>query len=168
MSSRLPERIDPYRLVQQGTVLEGRFDLAQLPRLAALLAEPVGDVRFEFQFDRDAGKRPVVRCHVSAELRLICQRCLEPIGYPVDNRNTLALVSGLDEARAVPEQYESFLVEEATVSLREMVEEELLLGVPAFPKHEESCIPEIGENADTADASSVNPFSALRGLRKRD
>ncbi len=165
MSSRLPERIDPIRLVQQGKVLTGRYDLAELPRLAALLAEPDGEVRFEFQFGRDAGNRPVVSCHVSAELRLICQRCLETIGHRVDNQNTLELVAGLDEAQAVPEQYESFLVEEATVSLRDMVEEELLLGVPAFPKHSEACVSATGSDVETTGASSVNPFSALGKLK---
>jgi uncharacterized protein len=165
MSSRLPERIDPERLVQQGQVLKGRFELAQMARVSALLAGDSGSVEFELVFGRDAENRPVVQSHISADLRLTCQRCLEPVIHEVDSRTTLGLVTGLDEARDLPEEYESLLLEEPTVSVRDMVEEDLLLAIPAFPRHASACSKHAETGGQEVESRSANPFSVLGTLK---
>lgn len=165
MSSRLPERIDPARLVQQGQVLKGRFELAQMARVSALLADQNGSVEFELVFGRDAENRPVVQSHVAAHLRLTCQRCLEPVTHAVDSRTTLGLVTGLDQARDLPEEYESLLLEESMVSVRDMVEEDLLLAIPAFPRHASACSERVETGGEDEGSRSANPFSVLGALK---
>ena len=103
MSSRLPERIDPERLVQQGRVLRGRFELAQMARVSALLADENGIVEFELVFGRDAQNRPVMQSHVSADLRLTCQRCLEPMAVEIAADVDVAIATG----DATPAQLET-------------------------------------------------------------
>jgi uncharacterized protein len=169
MSSRLPERVDPWRLADQAETLVGTFPLGEMPRLAPLLADSGGEVRFTLFFGRDADRRAVIRGEVAAELPLLCQRCLAAFGLSVESRVMLAVVTGPDEANALPEQYEALLAEEATVRLRDIVEEELLLSVPAVPRHDDTGCSraESGPRQAGDTTSSSKPFDVLAGLRGR-
>lgn len=169
MSSRLPERVDPWRLADLARTLEGTFALREMPRLAHLLADTGGEVRFVLAFGRDADRRAVIRGEVVTRLGLMCQRCLGPVGLAVDSRFMLGVVTGPDEANALPEQYEALLAEEATVSLRDIVEEELLLSIPAVPRHHDTeCAPRDPATGQAAESGSPSsPFDVLAGLRRR-
>lgn len=170
MSSRLPVRVDPWRLADQGKTLEGRYPLAEMPRLAPLLADTEAEVAFRLSFGRDPQGRPVVRGEVEAVLSLICQRCLEPLAHTVRSRFVLGLVTSIAEAKKLPDTYESLLAEEDTVSPRDLVEEELLLALPAVPRHAERCSPTSesgGARAEREDKSAASPFAVLARLGRR-
>jgi uncharacterized protein len=88
---------------------------------------------------------------------------------------SLALVSGLDEARGLPEIYDPLLVEDRLIRSSDLIEDELILAVPAIPRHAEGmCRPptppdaEInggpGEQGGEADGSR-RPFAVLASLR---
>lgn len=172
MSSRLPVRVDPWRLAEQGKALEGRFALAQMPRLAPLLADPAGDVSFRLGFGRDTAGRPVVRVEVEAVLSLECQRCLEPLAHEVRSSFVLGLVTSLAEADRLPESYESLLVEEDTISPHDLVEEELLLAVPSVPRHPGRCTKPLepqDAQGEGREVPAASPFAVLAGIgRQRD
>ena len=135
-----------------------------------MLVDAAGEASFRLSFERDRKRRAVVRLAVDAVLRLTCQRCLEPLDHAVHSRCALGVVTSIDEAQRLPDDYESLLAEGDTVSPRDIVEEELLLAVPAVPRHEAPCSP-----AGTADDAgevrggrpSSSPFDVLAGLRGR-
>lgn len=163
MSPPLPDRVDPWRLAERGKVLEGGVALADLPRLAPLLGAG-GEAAYRLVFGRDDG-RAVVSGQVRAEFVLRCQRCLEPMRLAVDRRFELAFVSGLEEAAALPERYEPAVVEDGWVRPLDLVEDELLLAVPAVPLHERGACR--APDAEPARAArDDNPFSVLASLRK--
>jgi len=168
MSSRLPERVDPWRLADQGKVLSGRCALADFPRLAPLLADTTGEAEFRLAFLRDEERRPVIRGEVRTILRLTCQRCLESVDLPIDSRFTLGIVTGMDEIGLLPDDYESLLADEGEVVPRDIVEDELLLCLPAVPRHTEACNSRLRElEQDAAGSSEGGPFAALAALKKR-
>jgi uncharacterized protein len=130
-------------------------------------SEPaVGNVRFS----RDQGF-VVAELEVRACLPLTCQRCLNPMRVNVDSRSRVMLIGTEDEADRVPAGIETVLALERRVSVRELVEEELLLAVPIVPLHQDprECAP--GERVALAQAGETSvqrPFERLGELLKRD
>ncbi len=178
MCEGLPRSVDPKRLVEQRRSLTGAVGLDRLPRLAEVVVAGDGEpnqlvARFELRFDRDTAGRGTVRGEVSAALMLRCQRCNEPYEFPVESRFTLALVSGLDEARRLPDGYEPLLLERQRLDPAALVEDELLLALPAVPRHPEgACAPPAVDTSEGPGVEEVvddapNPFAVLGHLKRR-
>lgn len=168
MSTRPPERVDPWRLADRGSVLSGHFALADLVRLSPLLTSTEGLANYELAFDKDADGRPLITGNVRAALSVTCQRCLMPLRLEIDSRLSLTVVSGPEEAGRLPEDTDSVQLDEQTLSLRELVEDELLLNIPTVPRHDDCAVelewPAEGDGKQS-ETAAVNPFAALAGLR---
>jgi uncharacterized protein len=173
MSSLLPDFADPRRLCSLGKVYEGALPLGQMPRLAPLLTSTEGDAAFVLAFGRDAEKRDIVTVRVEAEVALQCQRCLAPLRTTIAEDARLAVVTGPDEAERLPAELDPLLAEDGQVALRDLVEDELLLALPAAPAHPPGeCVVSLaqinGTEATTNDEAgqrSDNPFAALAELK---
>lgn len=143
-----------------------------MDRLAPLLASPEGEADYELAFSRDTKGRPVIEGRVDAVLKLVCQRCLETLDLTVAGRIALTVVTGVGEARAEGESdTEHLLLEEQTLSPRDLVEEELLLNIPAVPRHDECRVQKEWPAADAGgedDIGTANPFEALAALRDKN
>jgi uncharacterized protein len=159
------------KLLDIGPLADGRADidftipLKEFPRILPLLAAPDGEVRGRVDFSRD-GRIAVAEVTVAAEVLLQCQRCLSPLKWPVHSTARAALVATHAEAARLPETLESVLAPEYRISLRDLVEEELLLALPLVPRHEDNeCA---GERAGTPSESETHrPFGQLSELFKR-
>ncbi len=173
MSERLPERVNPFLLAERGRVLEGVLPLNRLPRLAEVLAADVAEqARVRLAFMRGRSGIAVLDGEVSAELALTCQRCLEPMAYPVESRINLALVESDAEAARLQEGYDTLLVEDETLSIPELIEDELLLALPLVPMHDatQACSPRALHEFEPKDAEQAaegkeNPFAILKNLK---
>lgn len=167
---RLPHQLDPFRLAEMGTVIEGRLPLDQLRRLSEVLANDTGEVEVELRFDIDDLGVPCVNGKIKAELQLICQRCLEVYPYHVVNEVALAWVRSAVEIDKLPSRYEPYLVEAIPLMLNDVIEEELLLAIPQVPMHpEQECKAaprSIAGNTEQQNAPvRENPFSILAKLK---
>jgi uncharacterized protein len=136
MFSRLPEFLDPWRAAEQAALYQGEAAVADLSRLGELLSDTAGTVTYRLEFLRDDNGQAVLRGSVRATLRMVCQRCLEPMEVPVAGSWSQAAVSGLDEANRLSEEYDPLLVEGRLVRPLELIEEELLLLLPQIAVHE--------------------------------
>ena len=170
MTQRLPEHIDPFRLVRQSRILSGVLELRRMERLAPLLhsTDGVADVDLEFGTD-DMGVMCVLG-HVKAELRFTCQRCMQPMTLSVNAEIALGLVENRDDADRLPTHYEPLIVEEVPTLLLPIIEDELLLLVPIVALHEpDECeaLPQLNIAAEPA-VKRDNPFAVLAKLKPRD
>jgi uncharacterized protein len=167
----LPDLIDPWRAADSNSVLVGRLPLSGLPRLRAALTDESGDVAYRIAFSRDHGGRTVLLGKVEARPHLRCQRCLQDFEHPIVAEMALAVVSGLDEARLLPDRYDPLLVTDNLIRPVDLIEDELLLGLPQIPRHEAgSCAPARTSASDLADRNGKvadNPFAALAGLKRK-
>lgn len=169
MLSLLPDFADPLRLCALGKAYEGAIPLADLPRLAPLLTSTEGEAAFVLAFDTDDERRPVVRIKVRANLAVQCQRCLGSMVHAVDSDSVLVVVTGPDEAERLPDDVDPLLLENAKLELRSLIEDELILAIPAAPTHRpEDCAVQLSEvNAGPDEARPVandiaaHPFAAL-------
>jgi len=169
MLSLLPDFGDPTRLCALGKAYEGAIPLADLSRLAPLLTSMEGEAAFALVFKMDADGRPMVQVKVRASLPVQCQRCLDTMIHEVDSESRLVVVGGPDEAEGLPDDLDPLLVGNDRVALRSLLEDELLLAIPAAPRHRpEDCMVKLDEvnampdqQAESVDGEAEHPFAAL-------
>jgi uncharacterized protein len=167
------------KLLDIGPLADGRAEvdfsipLQEFPRVLPLLAATDGVARGRVNFSRE-GWIAVAEVSVNAEVTLLCQRCLTPLKWPVASVARAALVATPAEAERVPETLETVLAPEHRISLRDLVEEDLLLALPLVPRHANGdcagdragILEEQGSAAEPA-AETQRPFAQLSELLKR-
>jgi len=174
MSSRLPDFVDPWRMVDQGRVFSGRVAITDLPRLAKIVLGAESDVELQLEFGRDREKRACINGSVKAELLLECQRCLSPMSFSIVSQLNVALVRSTEEAERLPDDYDPLLLDEPRILLLDIVEEELLLSLPQVSRHEiGECCSSVHQETEQAvtdlekPGERVNPFAVLAKLRQK-
>lgn len=177
MLSLLPEYADPIRLCGLGKAYEGTIPLAEMPRLAPLLTSSRGEAAFKLVFGLDGERRPEVVVGVQARLALECQRCLGETTQEVNSVSRLVVVTGPDQAEALPDEVDPLLLTEERVALKGLVEDELILAIPPSPMHpEDACEVDLASMneqwkpvaGEANDSAEPNPFAALAALKRSD
>ena len=172
MFGRLPETIDPIQLAEQGVRLTGELPLRDMARLASVCEVGEGMATADLKFAREPHGLRYLRARIEARLRLICQRCLQPMDVEVRSQPILALFRPDESQAGVPEEAEPLVVEPGW-SLAALVEDELLLAMPMMPRHRTgecaaSTVPPRKEARVEVETERPNPFAVLEKLRKRD
>jgi len=171
MLSQLPEQADPRRLCEQGKAYEGSVALRDLPRLTPLLTSLEGEAAFALEFDRDEEKRLRIRGKVTADLGLLCQRCMLSMQLPVQAAFCLSPVSGPVEAEGLPDEYDPLMLEAAAMRPLDLIEDELILAIPPAPRHSEAeCAVKLADfrmqpEGQEPEAAEDNPFAVLAELK---
>jgi uncharacterized protein len=164
MSSSLPVQVDPWRASDQGLSFAGSLKLADFPRLAPLLVADDGEVSCVIRFSRDSQGRPRVAGHLDAILWQVCQRCLQPVAVAVNADLQLVVVQGLDEAATLDDHLDPLLAGAGGVTLRDLIEDELLLALPDVARHAD-CSAWRDDDETISVEPKVNPFSILQKLK---
>lgn len=168
MSANVPEILDVWRMVAAKRSFEGRVPLAALERLQGLLSDTEGDTGFVLQFDTDPLlKLAYVELQVDAVLPLECQRSLRRFLFPVKFVQKLGLIRDEADESALPEEYEALLVpEDGMMRLLDLVEDELVLAIPAVPVDPDSVAVERDWAPPEEELAKANPFAGLASLKK--
>ena len=149
-------------LVGTETAIDFKIPLAELPRVSHELVTKEGDASGRVRFSRDMG-HAIADLEVHAAPEVVCQRCMQPMRWPMNVKSRIALVSDYDAADRVPEELDVFLVEADSVSVRDLVDEEgseCAGRAVALP----------GQETDAEDAAAEQvqkPFAQLGELLKR-
>ncbi len=154
------------RLSRDGTEVDFDLPLAAMPRLDSRIERIGGSVRGAVRFGRQSGIA-VADLSLQGEALLQCQRCMQPMRWPVRSAVRVALVASAAEADALPEEIEPVPAPEGRISIAALVEEELLLMLPIVPLHESAdCVcPGEPPGPQAADEPAVlRPFAALGEL----
>jgi uncharacterized protein len=64
-------------------VLRGVWPIAEFTRLPDVLHDTAGELEYAVSGRHDAKGRPALRIELRGILRLTCQRCLEPLEFPL-------------------------------------------------------------------------------------
>ncbi|MBS3963020.1 MAG: DUF177 domain-containing protein [Methylomonas sp.] len=168
MSDKLPIHIDPIALAERRSVLTGVIEMARLERLSAVVIDSDVDVCIEVSFGKQ-GKHAVLNGNIQAKPVLACQSCLQAMVFPLDIAFRLAVVSSMDEADQLDIDYEPLLLDGDKVSLNTLIEDEILLALPDYPRHDDDCISQrVSKDANYVESSpdeGSNPFSVLAQLK---
>ncbi len=177
-NSELPKTVDPYRLAEHNTVMEGEIPIHKLRRFSESIlgASEQERCQVRLSFYMDDMRRRIVSGELKTSVVLECQRCMTPMDAEITSSFTLGLVTSDEQARQLPRELEPFLTDDFSADLWMLVEDELLLVLPPFPLHDRSECPareqleafEAGESEpEPEDQQRENPFSVLANLKKK-
>ncbi len=166
----LPAVIDPIRLADDGSVLEGEIALEEMSRLRELCRNSEGRVQVSLRFEQAAQGTRIMRGVITARLELTCQRCLKAVTQEIEIAPSLILLRAGESQATLPEEAD-FLEIAAPVLLSALVEDELVLALPIAPRHPEGeCVPALSGTPGPAIETKepVRPFSALADLKRKE
>ena len=172
---RLPLHIDPFRLAAKENQLKGGIPLKQMKRLIKVLDSEQGEVLIDVLFSIGIDSVVKMTGQISSEVRLICQRCMGELKLPIKLDVQLGFVKTEAEMERLPAQYDANLIEQTPVMLADIIEDELLLALPPFPKHLsggctektiETDYSQMAEETNTESVKQENPFNILAKLKK--
>lgn len=154
---------DPFRFAGEGRSLSGEVALAELSRLADVLAERSGALAYRVAGEVTVDRKSMLRLEVSGELALRCQRCLGSMVWPVAIDTLFELVR---PGQPIPDEEleeDAYDAIEASVDMDvlALVEDEIVLAVPFAPRHEDCDAPR-----PVGGAVKESPFAKLSGLGK--
>ncbi len=173
-------------LVTRGATVERSLPVSSLGRLAAL-GTPAGWIsgRQEVPAARDVPDRageaailtaegifqsgpdgyPQVRLRVTGTVSLICQRCLEPLAWPVHVDELLTLVRSDAEATGLADPFATALLTDAGVEMARVVEDEVMASLPLSPRHPATAA--CGRQELMNSGETHRPLAGLAGLLGR-
>jgi uncharacterized protein len=153
--------IDGFEFATAGAAQQGILPLEVFPRLRDMLASAAGEVSYSLAGMLDERGRPALRVKVRGTLSLRCQRCLEALPFEVASDEVLVLAATQSEIDAEPvdANLPDRLLGSEEMSVRDLVEDELILALPYAPRHE-AC-----EARAAAEANEkVSPFAGLSSM----
>ena len=175
MSEPWSQLNDVDRLADRQADVAFDIPLSRLSRVQAQIAGAQGSVRGVAHFRREAGYR-VAELEMEGEAKLICQRCLAPMTWPLESETRVAILANEREADGVPQEVETVHAADNHIRVADLVEEELLLTLPLVPLHEsaEECqalqdeVPTPAAEEAAPAPETQKPFERLGELLKRN
>jgi len=159
---------DPFGFARAASFSSGQVGIAAMPRLQDRLPGNEDVVSYTVRGGQDQYQRPLLDVQISGSLNLSCGRCLAPLEYALALKSRVLLLQPgaapqTDDDPEAPEWIEVAVGQE--LDLLELVEDEILLGLPLAVRHDpENCRNEksgadLGMKADA-------PFARLATLLK--
>ena len=172
---RLPLEVDPIRLAAREEHLQGTISLKQMKRLINALSSDEGEVFIDVEFSVDINRVVILAGEIKTDTKLICQRCMKEMDLPIALDFQLAFVRSEAEMERLPEGYEATLIDNTSMMLSDIIEDEILLALPPIPKHlDENCsADDVAEGwnsqqtneTNTESVKQDNPFDILASLK---
>jgi DUF177 domain-containing protein len=153
--------IDGFEFASAGATQQGVWPLSEFPRLHDMLVNDADEVAYRIDGMRDERGRLALKISVSGTLQLRCQRCLEAMPLEVRTDEVLFLAATQAEIDAEPADAHApdRVLAGEEMSVRDLVEDELILVLPYAPRHER-CKARAAADRD----ERVSPFAGLRGM----
>ena len=173
MSRHVPDFVNSTRATEGDFSITGQLAFARMKRLLEVVNNPEGVAEVELDFSVDGQGIANVRGWVHADVVLICQRCLEAMTVTIDVDLNLGIIASEEAAKRLPEHYDPLVVHGEQLLIAELVEDEIILALPAIPRHEpEECpardyIEKRQSGAGESDEVSPNPFAVLAQLKAK-
>ncbi|MFC0179653.1 23S rRNA accumulation protein YceD [Thorsellia kenyensis] len=169
---KLPHTLDALKCAQKRLDFQGYYTKSLFQeRLGDSVESIESDIDISVSFQFDLEKRVVIEGKAGVDVVVYCQRCNEKFKKHIDVKFLLSPIKEIAFADKLPYDYEPILVNEfGEVDLVNAIEDEFLLSLPTFTKHDiESCeVPELvrtfGEIEE--DTDKENPFAVLSQLKK--
>lgn len=155
------------------TTIKRSFAAADLPRLREAGAGDGSAVAASFHFSQFDG-----RVAIDGELRgvmvLTCQRCMQAVDVPLQERFSVIVVQDEAELDQEPGGYEPILTNPAHLDLQLLAEDQALLALPLVPRHEsdrcneaQASSPASGVEEGDRHGDHQRPFGNLRDLMRK-
>ena len=169
MRDRLHRKYLVQKEVSQNDYFEGEIEFSEMQRLTDLLyqedPQQYGLVNSKFEFKRSEYDVPMLTGNVSASLVIVCQRCLGRLDIVIDSE--FQFLIDADDDLIDTSNLDSLISDNGCIDIIEVVEDELILGIPLVGKHDDDSCNEHWQTSvlQTDVAVKENPFSVLKTLK---
>jgi len=130
----IPKQVSAARAISANQRFSGSLPIAQMPRLAAQLADKAGQLDVDLAAGKDRTGALWLSGEIKGELSLTCQRGLHPYAWTCGLTPRLRLVTSEAEEARVLKDCEPYLVRDDVLPVRELIEDEVLLALPIVPR----------------------------------
>ena len=162
----VPLVIDSLDFACKAEVCRGKIAIAGFQRLQDYLVNNSGELGYAVIGALDANGRPVLRVDIQGVVNLQCQRCLEELEHVLDIHTELLLAQNEQELQSFDEdEYVDCILAQPDMDVLALIEDEIILGLPVSPRHEQSECTSGGREEGKA-IREVSPFAALAALKK--
>lgn len=157
--------INSFEFAKKSLEIHGKISVLHLPRLHDVVREQDRELEYHLKGGANTQGAPELRLRVRGVVSLDCQRCLGEIEFPIDLQANFVVVPSEAALPAPEDEHDDtdYLVADAEMQVLQLVEDEVLLGLPLAPMH---------ADASCADGSVTgsgkkkeNPFKVLQGLK---
>ncbi|WP_296406104.1 DUF177 domain-containing protein [Psychrobacter sp.] len=174
---QLPNHVNLEKWEDAGYVWSGSITPRMLKRLVDIVPEEYQDKAINLKCElKKQGQLLMLMMAYTGDIWVTCQRCLMPLNIDVTHDAELILLQREEQQSLVDESDDYLLLEELLADqpenikgdrllpLKKLVEDELLLDVPLFAKHDdcEMAVKQVGE---IIEEETENPFAALEALK---
>ncbi|HKQ23859.1 MAG TPA: YceD family protein [Burkholderiales bacterium] len=159
--------VDSVAFARESGALRATVAVAALERLHDALFERSGAITYELAGRVDQDGKPSLRLELGGDLLLRCQRCLGPVSFRFDAVRNFVLVpagQALSDSADEAEDTEH-LYADPRLDVIALVEDEVILGLPMVPGHEEGVCEVTSPQAESVRQAS--PFNALAALKRQ-
>jgi len=119
------------------------------------------DVRFK---DSPEGF-PCIHIAIDGYLKLECQRCLQPVGFPVNLEARLTILISDTEITRISEPFDSIVMTADGLNLPVIIEDEILSTLPIAPVHRSGTdCAQFGSALYKSEIEAVKPNRPFAGL----
>lgn len=177
---RLPVEVEPFKLVEQHRVLDGRIPLRDFSRLDQQLlshdksSDDESIVFVHLEFIKTNTGLASIKGNIQADLDMNCQRCLQVKTESFETDFEVVLVTTDEQAERLQEGFDTWFVEDKKILLTDFIEDEILLALPLAVTHDDckpsreliEATPDDIKEAENSDSSEKeNPFAVLKDLK---
>lgn len=154
--------IDPWSFARTLSRRNGAIKVGGMPRLSESVASPdrVLDISVVGSVAEDG--RSYVHVKVSGELGLTCQRCLESVDHVVGIDAQFQLWPtdlALPDDELQDDRFDALPIGHE-LDLVQLIEDEVLLGLPLSPRHADCTLPRPSD-----EIAAEKPFDGLKKLK---
>ena len=168
-NTALPREAELRTWASRGIEVEGDVLVSRMPRLQAVVERGEKPALASLRCWKDQQNRYIVDVKVQMTVALECQRCLSHCELELVTQSRLCVVWNEDSIKELPSGYDP-LVAGDTSDLHALVEEELLLALPAVPMHDVGDCKDVsrtfGDSTMDVVEEKESPFAALSALLK--
>lgn len=163
----LQASIIPYQQAQQAGYCNTKVPIKTFSRLLASILDSNEEVSINLRFTTLAQNIPVLEGEIKTTVNLSCQRCLQPMSWPLNIVMKLAFLSNEAYESVLSEDYDSIIVtQDETFILQDLIEDELLLALPLTAKHTEDT--QCNQEVLAYTPQKNNPFQILDQLKNKE
>lgn len=173
----LPAEVNYRKFAGNSTKLEGTVPVSAFGRLKESIANDKGEVQAKLEFRRGKKQKTLIIGHISANLELVCQNCLEPFATGLESSFRWVLVVDEDALIALNSDDEGVICGEDSVNIVDLLEDELLVSLPMVAKHNEGECSFVAQHTDDdaiaaassgeSDIDTYQPFASLAELKNQ-
>ena len=164
-------KVDIFSVSRNLLTVQESVSVADMPQLQKLLANDEGQLAVTIQGTKGDRGLPGANLTIEGTVNMLCTRCTKPMSVAIHREVPFLFTKTEEQADLIPIEAEDveIVVGSEEMNVIDWVQEEVILSLPAFPKHDdcESVLNDWEDDTPDVEEKRPNPFANLKDLLKK-